>query len=43
MQDVETKTQRKCEGGNSADCALDKEEAEGGVMVGSAEGKLEGS
>lgn len=36
MQDVETKAQRKYEEGNSADCAVDLEEAEGGEMVGRA-------
>lgn len=33
MQDVETKAQRKCEEGNTADCTLDEEEGERGVMV----------
>lgn len=28
MQDVETKAQRKCEEGNTADCTLDEEEGE---------------
>lgn len=36
MSDVEAKTQRKCEEGNTADCALDWEEAEGGEMAGRA-------
>lgn len=29
MQDVETKAQRKCEEGNTADCTLDEQEGEG--------------
>lgn len=36
MQDVETKAQRKCKEGNTADCTLDKQEAEGGEIAGRA-------